>query len=185
MCAAVAARRSLPTAGGYRKNRALASRAAQTGGGKSASRADSTAASGIAGIDNYSGWYQDVIRDAEMVQHGPIRGTMVLRPYGFAIWEQLQGQLDSRLKAKGYENMYLPSLIPASFLGKEAQHVKGFAPEVATITHAGGGELAEPAVVRPTSETLVNWCALDPHGWHHRPPWPFSSRSSTVTPNPG
>ena len=87
-----------------------------------------------------------------------VRGTMVLRPYGFAVWELLQADLDRRMKCNGVQNISLPSLIPASFIGREAQHVEGFAPELATVTHAGGKELSEPLVVRPTSETLVNWC---------------------------
>ena len=113
----------------------------------------------LADIDaDFGQWYLDVLREAELADHGPVRGTVVLRPYGFAIWELLQEQLDARMKANGVQNVYLPSLLPMSFIAKEADHVEGFAPELATVTHAGGKELAESLVIRPTSETSVNWC---------------------------
>ena len=113
----------------------------------------------LADIDtDFGQWYLDVLREAELADHGPVRGTVVLRPYGFAIWELLQAQLDRRMKANGVQNIYLPSLLPMSFITKEADHVEGFAPELATVTHAGGKELAESLVIRPTSETSVNWC---------------------------
>eukprot|EP01044_Picomonas_judraskeda_P012302 COSAG03_NODE_1752_length_3569_cov_10.712377_2_plen_576_part_00 len=107
---------------------------------------------------DFGQWYLDVLREAEVAEHGPVRGTVVLRPYGFAIWELLQAQLDRRMKANGVQNVYLPSLLPMSFIAKEADHVEGFAPELATVTHAGGKQLRESLVIRPTSETSINWC---------------------------
>jgi len=100
-------------------------------------------------------WYQDVIYEAQLVDASPTRGSMVIRPYGYAIWEQMQKQLDVRIKKLGAQNAYFPLLIPESFLKKEAEHVEGFAPEVAVVTHAGGKKLEEPLVVRPTSETII------------------------------
>ncbi|MEA2715692.1 MAG: prolyl-tRNA synthetase [Actinomycetota bacterium] len=101
-------------------------------------------------------WYQDVVAKAEMAENGPVRGTMVIRPYGYAIWERMQRELDDRIKAAGAKNAYFPLFIPESYLRKEAQHVEGFSPELAVVTHAGGKELEEPVVVRPTSETIIN-----------------------------
>jgi prolyl-tRNA synthetase len=101
-------------------------------------------------------WYQDVISRAELADNGPVRGTMVIRPWGYAIWERMQAELDQRIKAAGAENAYFPLFIPESYLRKEAEHVEGFAPELAVVTHGGGEELAEPVVVRPTSETIIN-----------------------------
>ena len=98
----------------------------------------------------------DVIRDAELASYGPVRGTMVIRPYGFALWESLQSYLDRRFKETGHSNAYFPQLIPYSFITKEASHVEGFSPELALVTRGGGKELEEPLVVRPTSETIVN-----------------------------
>jgi prolyl-tRNA synthetase len=101
-------------------------------------------------------WYTDVILKAEMVDYGPVKGTMVMRPYGYEIWELIQKEFDGRFKATGHRNAYFPMFIPMSYLMKEAEHVEGFAPEVAIVTKAGGEELAEPLVVRPTSETIIN-----------------------------
>jgi prolyl-tRNA synthetase len=101
-------------------------------------------------------WYQDVIARAELADNGPVRGTMVIRPWGYAIWELLQAELDTRIKAAGAQNAYFPLFIPESYLRKEAEHVEGFSPELAVVTHGGGEELAEPVVVRPTSETIIN-----------------------------
>lgn len=101
-------------------------------------------------------WYQDVIARAELAENGPVRGTMVIRPYGYAIWERLQAEVDSRIKAAGAENAYFPLLIPESYLRKEAEHVEGFSPELAVVTIGGGKELEEPVVIRPTSETIIN-----------------------------
>ena len=100
-------------------------------------------------------WYQDVIAKAELADNGPVRGTVVIRPYGYAIWELLQKALDDRIKAAGASNAYFPLLIPESYLSREAEHVEGFSPELAVVTVAGGKELEEPLVVRPTSETVV------------------------------
>ena len=110
----------------------------------------------IADIDvDFPKWYTDVVIKTQMVDYGPVRGTMVIRPYGYAIWENIQKELDKRFKATGHKNAYFPLLIPMSFFTKEAEHVEGFAPEVAVVTHAGGEELAEPLAIRPTSETII------------------------------
>jgi prolyl-tRNA synthetase len=101
-------------------------------------------------------WYQDVVARAELAENGPVRGTMVIRPWGYAIWERLQAALDERIKAAGAENAYFPLFIPESYLTKEAEHVEGFSPELAVVTIGGGKELEEPVVVRPTSETVIN-----------------------------
>jgi prolyl-tRNA synthetase len=100
-------------------------------------------------------WYQDVVAKAEMADNGPVRGTMVIRPYGYAIWERIQSEIDTRIKATGAKNAYFPLFIPESYLSKEAEHVAGFSPELAVVTHAGGQTLAEPIIVRPTSETVI------------------------------
>ena len=100
-------------------------------------------------------WYTDVVLKTQLVDYGPIKGTMVIRPYGYAIWENIQRELDARFKATGHQNAYFPMLIPQSLLLKEAEHVEGFAPEVAMVHVAGGEKLAEPCVVRPTSETII------------------------------
>lgn len=110
----------------------------------------------IADIDvDFPKWYTDVVIKTQLVDYGPVRGTMVIRPYGYAIWENIQKELDKRFKATGHKNAYFPLLIPMSFFTKEAEHVEGFAPEVAVVTHAGGEELAEPLAIRPTSETII------------------------------
>jgi prolyl-tRNA synthetase len=101
-------------------------------------------------------WYQEVIAKAQLAENGPIRGTMVIRPWGYAIWERLQAGIDQRIKAAGASNAYFPLLIPEGYLRREADHVEGFSPELAVVTHGGGKALEEPAVVRPTSETIVN-----------------------------
>jgi prolyl-tRNA synthetase len=100
-------------------------------------------------------WYQDVVAKAELADNGPVRGTMVIRPYGYALWERIQSEMDARIKAAGAQNAYFPLFIPDSYLKREAQHVEGFSPELAVVTHAGGKELDEPIVVRPTSETVI------------------------------
>ena len=100
-------------------------------------------------------WYTDVVLKTKLVDYGPVKGTMVIRPYGYAIWENIQRELDKRFRATGHQNAYFPMLIPESYLKKEAEHVEGFAPEVAVVTHAGGEKLAEPLVIRPTSETII------------------------------
>ena len=100
-------------------------------------------------------WYTDVVIKTGLADYGPTKGSMVIRPYGYAIWENIQRELDARFKATGHKNAYFPLLIPMSLLQKEAEHVEGFAPEVATVTRAGSNELSEPLVVRPTSETII------------------------------
>ncbi|MGY1659926.1 proline--tRNA ligase [Geodermatophilus sp. SYSU D00705] len=100
-------------------------------------------------------WYQDVVAKAELAENGPVRGTMVIRPHGYAIWERLQREVDDRIKDAGARNAYFPLLIPEPYLRREAEHVEGFSPELAVVTHAGGTELEVPAVVRPTSETVI------------------------------
>lgn len=106
---------------------------------------------------NFADWYQEVIYQAEIVDQAPVRGCFVIRPYGYAIWENIQAELDRRIKATGHVNASFPLFIPESFLKKEAEHVKGFAPELAVVTIAGGKELEEPLVVRPTSETMIHY----------------------------
>ena len=105
--------------------------------------------------EDFPKWYTDVILKTELVDYGPVKGTMVIRPYGYAIWENIQRELNVRFKKTGAKNAYFPLLIPQSYLMKEAEHVEGFAPEVATVTHAGGQKLQEPLVIRPTSETII------------------------------
>ena len=105
--------------------------------------------------DDFPRWYQDVIAKAELADNGPVRGTMVVRPYAYAIWERMQTEVDRRIKDAGAENAYFPLFIPQSYLTREAEHVEGFSPELAVVTHAGGKELEEPVVVRPTSETVI------------------------------
>lgn len=106
--------------------------------------------------EDFPRWYQDVIAKAELADNGPVRGTMVIRPYAYSIWERMQADLDRRIKETGTQNAYFPLFIPESFLTKEAEHVEGFSPELAVVTHGGGKELEEPVVVRPTSETVIN-----------------------------
>ena len=105
--------------------------------------------------ENFPRWYQDIIAKAELADNGPVRGTMVIRPYGYALWERIQAGMDARIKALGAQNAYFPLFIPESYLRREAEHVEGFSPELAVVTHAGGKDLEEPIVVRPTSETIV------------------------------
>jgi len=105
--------------------------------------------------DDFPRWYQDVLQKAQLAENGPVRGTMVIRPYGYAIWERMQAEEDARIKACGAENAYFPLFIPESYLQREAEHVEGFSPELAVVTIAGGKELDEPVVVRPTSETVI------------------------------
>ncbi|HSK92225.1 MAG TPA: proline--tRNA ligase [Euzebyales bacterium] len=105
--------------------------------------------------EDFPRWYQDVVNRAGLAEHGPARGTMIIKPWGYAIWERIQAELDSRIKATGADNVYFPLFIPEAFLQREASHVEGFSPELAVVTHAGGEDLAEPLVVRPTSETVI------------------------------
>ncbi|MFN9214555.1 MAG: proline--tRNA ligase [Gemmatimonadota bacterium] len=105
--------------------------------------------------ENFSDWYNELVLRAELADYSPVKGSMVIRPNGYGIWERMQRALDDMFKATGHENAYFPLFIPQSFLSKEAQHVEGFAPETAVVTHGGGKELEEPLVVRPTSETII------------------------------
>jgi len=105
--------------------------------------------------EDFSAWYNEVVLKAELADYSPVRGSMVIRPWGYGIWENLQAALDRRFKETGHENAYFPLLIPMSFIEKEKAHVEGFAPELAVVTQAGGKELEEPYVIRPTSETII------------------------------
>src|SRR4249920_1275758 len=104
---------------------------------------------------DFSRWYLDVVQRTELADYSPVKGCMVIRPYGYAIWEQIQQALDRRIKATGHVNAYFPLFIPESLLKKEAEHVEGFSPQVAYVTHGGGEELEERLVVRPTSEAII------------------------------
>jgi prolyl-tRNA synthetase len=104
---------------------------------------------------DFSAWYNEVVQRAELADNSPVRGCMVIRPTGYAIWENMQRALDDMFKATGHQNAYFPLLIPQSFIEREAKHIEGFAPEVAVVTHAGGSKLEEPYVIRPTSETII------------------------------
>ncbi|XP_043720530.1 proline--tRNA ligase, chloroplastic/mitochondrial isoform X2 [Telopea speciosissima] len=106
---------------------------------------------------DFNAWYADIIANAELADYGPVRGTMVIRPYGYAIWEAIQDYLNAKIKETGHKNVYFPQFIPYSFIEKEASHVEGFSPELALVTIGGGKELEEKLVVRPTSETIVNY----------------------------
>src|SRR6059036_1283859 len=117
--------------------------------------------------EDYSRWYTDVIAAAELADYAPVKGCMIIRPNGYAIWEKMQQALDKMFKDTGHQNAYFPMFIPESFLQKEAEHVEGFAPEVAVVTHAGGEKLEEPLIVRPTSETII---------WHSYRNWIQSYR---------
>jgi len=112
--------------------------------------------------EDYARWYTDVVRMADLAENAPVRGCMIIKPYGYELWENIKSALDSRFKATGHRNAYFPLFIPMSFITKEAEHVEGFKPELAVVTHGGGKELEEPLVVRPTSETVIghayaNW----------------------------
>ena len=105
--------------------------------------------------DDFNQWYVDVVRKAELADYTPVKGCMVIRPYGFALWENIRDALDDMIKATGHQNMYFPLFIPESYMLKEAEHVEGFAPEVAWVTRGGNAELEEPLAVRPTSEAII------------------------------
>src|SRR5918999_247270 len=109
--------------------------------------------------DDFPAWYVEVVKRAEMAEHGPAKGSMIIKPHGYAIWEHTQRALDDRIKATGHANVYFPLLIPMSLLEREADHVEGFAPQVAVVTHGGGEKLEEPLVIRPTSEAVI-WPAF-------------------------
>ena len=120
---------------------------------------------------DFAAWYQDVVLQGDMAEPAEIvKGCMVIKPNGYAVWEVLQRELDQRFKASGHQNVYFPLLIPQSFLRKEAEHVEGFAPELAVVTIAGGKELEEPYVIRPTSETIVgHFFSKWIHSWRDLP----------------
>ena len=105
--------------------------------------------------ENFPGWYQEVVKRAGLAEHGMARGSQIIKPYGFALWEAVQRALDERFKATGHENDYFPLLFPERLLAQEAEHVEGFAPQVAVVTRAGGEDLQEPLVIRPTSEAII------------------------------
>ncbi len=108
--------------------------------------------------EDFAKWYTDVVKKSELVDYSSVRGCMVIKPYGYRIWELIQQELDGRFKATGHENVYMPMFIPESLLQKEKDHVEGFAPEVAWVTHGGNEKLQERLCVRPTSETyFVNF----------------------------
>lgn len=105
--------------------------------------------------EDFAAWYNEVVQRSELADYAPVRGCMVIRPWGYGIWESMQRALDERFKETGHENAYFPLLIPMSFIEREKEHVEGFAPELWTVTHAGGKELEEPYIIRPTSETII------------------------------
>ena len=105
--------------------------------------------------ENFSEWYTDVILKSGLADYAPVKGCMVIRPYGFALWENIKKSLDEMIRADGISNAYFPIFIPFSFLKKEKEHIKGFSPQLAVVTHGGGKKLTEPLVVRPTSETVI------------------------------
>ncbi|HEY0704964.1 MAG TPA: proline--tRNA ligase [Candidatus Acidoferrales bacterium] len=107
--------------------------------------------------EDFSEWYNQLVIRAELADYAPVRGCMIVRPYGWALWENITAQLDRRFKATGHVNAAFPMLIPRSFIDKEKSHVAGFSPELAVVTHGGGEELEEPLVIRPTSETIIGW----------------------------
>src|ERR1700731_1059502 len=107
--------------------------------------------------EDYSEWYNQLVLRAELADYAPVRGCMIVRPYGWALWENITAALDKRFKATGHVNAAFPLLIPQSFISKEQSHVAGFSPELAVVTHGGGEKLEEPLVIRPTSETIIGW----------------------------
>ncbi len=111
--------------------------------------------------EDYARWYTDVVQMADLADYAPVRGCMIIKPYGYELWENIKSSLDARFKATGHKNAYFPLFIPMSFIAKEAEHVEGFKPELAVVTHGGGKELEEPLVVRPTSETVIGHAFAD------------------------
>jgi prolyl-tRNA synthetase len=107
--------------------------------------------------ENFAEWYNQVVLRAELADYAPVRGCMIVRPYGWALWENITDALDKEFKATGHVNAAFPTLIPMSFFEKEKEHVEGFSPELAVVTHGGGEKLEEPLVVRPTSETIIGY----------------------------
>ena len=105
--------------------------------------------------EDFPGWYNDVVLKGQLASYSPVRGCMIIRPYGFAIWESMRDELDRHIKATGHDNVYFPLFVPKSLLDREADHVEGFDPQVAWVTRAGGNELDEPLAIRPTSEAII------------------------------
>ena len=105
--------------------------------------------------EDFPGWYNDVVLKAQLADYSPVRGCMIIRPYGYAIWESMQAELDGHIKRTGHSNVYFPLFVPKSLLEKEAEHVEGFNPQVAWVTHAGGKALDEWLAIRPTSEAII------------------------------
>jgi prolyl-tRNA synthetase len=110
----------------------------------------------ISRAQNFSDWYVEVVLKSKLADYSDVKGCMVIRPHGYALWENMQRTLDGMFKETGHQNAYFPLLIPEAFLRKEAEHVEGFAPQLAVVTHAGGKKLDEAYVIRPTSETIIN-----------------------------
>ena len=108
--------------------------------------------------EDFSQWYNDIVKEADLADYGPVKGTMIIKPYGYALWEHIKQSADNMFKETGHQNAYFPMFIPQHYMQKEADHVEGFAPECAVVTHGGGKELAEPLYIRPTSETII-WSA--------------------------
>jgi prolyl-tRNA synthetase len=108
--------------------------------------------------EDFSQWYNDIVKEADLADYGPVKGTMIIKPYGYALWEHIKQSADRMFKETGHQNAYFPMFIPQHYMQKEADHVEGFAPECAVVTHGGGKELAEPLYIRPTSETII-WSA--------------------------
>ncbi|HMA61601.1 MAG TPA: proline--tRNA ligase [bacterium] len=108
--------------------------------------------------EDFSQWYNDIVKQADLADYGPVKGTMIIKPYGYALWENIKQNADNMFKETGHQNAYFPMFIPQNYMQKEADHVEGFAPECAVVTHGGGKELAEPLYIRPTSETII-WSA--------------------------
>src|SRR5271169_1087703 len=104
---------------------------------------------------DYSQWYLDVVLKADLADYGPVKGCMIIKPYGYGVWENMQRDMDRRIKETGHVNAYFPLLIPKSFLEKEKEHVEGFSPECAWVTVGGGEDLEEPLAIRPTSEAMI------------------------------
>ena len=130
--------------------------------------------------EDFSAWYNELVFKTELVDRGPVRGTMIIRPYGYRIWELLQADIDRRIKETGHVNAYFPLLIPESYLRREAEHIAGFAPELAVVTHAGGKELEEPLIVRPTSETVIGEMMAKWIGSHRDLPMLLNQWSNVV-----
>ena len=133
----------------------MADKKAQAGGDEAGAKKGPLVTEITPQSQDFSRWYLDVVRRAELADYSPVKGCMVIRPYGYAIWELIQQAFDAEFKRTGHVNAYFPLFIPESLLNKEAEHVEGFAPQVAYVTHGGGEELEERLVIRPTSEAII------------------------------